>query len=67
MVPSSVVVETTCFETNTEIKTGKFFRDQDRSSFETFGSRPTPGGIETKTETGNYSVSKNKSTVYHQV
>ena len=61
----SVVVETTCFETKIEIKTGKIFRDQDRdqnqSSFETSGSRPRPGIIETKTETGNYSASKNKS------
>ena len=39
----------------------RLLRDQDRLSFETFGSRPRPGIIETKTEaeTGNYSASKN--------
>ena len=40
-------------------KTVKNFQDQDRSSFEIFGSRPRPGIIGTKTETGNYSASKN--------
>ena len=59
-VGTSDVVETTCFETKTEIKTKTFFRDQDRSFSETFGLRPRPGIIETKIETGNYSVSKNK-------
>ena len=54
-IHTSVVVETTCFET----KTAKFYRDQDRSSFETFGSRPRPEIIETKTKTGNYLASKN--------
>ena len=49
---TSVVVETTCFET--KIETAKFSQDQDRSFFETFGSRP---GI---IETGNYLASKNK-------
>ena len=56
-VPNSVVFKTTCFQ----IKTAKFFRVQDRLSFETFGSRPRSGIIETKTETGNYSDFKNKS------
>ena len=60
---TSVVVETICFETKAKIKTAKFFRDhdrdQDQSSFETFGLRPRPGIIET--ETGNYAASKHKS------
>ena len=34
----------------------KFFRDQNRSSFEIFGLRPRPEII--KTETGNYPASK---------
>ena len=61
VVAISVVVGTTCFETKIEIKTGQFFRDQNRSTFETFGSRPKAGIIEIKTETGNYPASKNKS------
>ena len=47
MPGTSVVVETTYFETKTEIKTGKFFRDQDRdqdrSFLETSGASPRPG------------------------
>ena len=64
LLVTSDVVETTCFKAKTEFKTAKFSRDQDRdqdrSSFETFGSRPRPEIIDTKTETGNYLASKNK-------
>ena len=51
-IETNVVVETT------RLKTGKIFRDLDQSFFETFGSRPRPEI--TKTETGNYSTSKNR-------
>ena len=35
IIVTSVVVETACFDTKTEIKTAKLSRDQDRTFFET--------------------------------
>ena len=59
---SSVAVEPICFETKTRSRPETFFETKTGRL-----SRPRPEVIETKTETGNYSASKNKSTVYHQV